>query len=122
MLDTKKKSPPVSTPIAKPTAAPAVAAGPVSFQLATRVSDLPVHAPDMPETGVGPELPGAPDDLRSRLDTGHAMDGALRSRMERHFGESFVDVRLHTGHAAADVSRSFSARAFTIGSDIGFDA
>jgi hypothetical protein len=54
------------------------------------------------------------------LGGGRSLDGATRALMERHFGESFAGVRVHTGHRAADAAAAVEARAFTYGRDIVF--
>jgi hypothetical protein len=42
--------------------------------------------------------------------------------MESAFGHDFSRVRVHTGSHAAQASQNLNARAFTIGSDVAFDA
>lgn len=53
---------------------------------------------------------------------GAAMGPEVRTRMESAFGGSFGHVRIHTDGAAASLSRTMSARAFTSGSDVFFGA
>jgi hypothetical protein len=48
------------------------------------------------------------------------LDAGVRSRMESAFGESFGDVRVHTGEQAGEVAGELDARAFTHGRDIYF--
>jgi len=55
-----------------------------------------------------------------RLGAGHPLDGAVRSPMERAFGRSFADVRIHADRPAAALSEGLNARAFTLGHDIAF--
>lgn len=43
---------------------------------------------------------------------------SVRTEMERSFGESLHDVRLHRGPAAERAARALDARAYTVGSDI----
>jgi len=38
--------------------------------------------------------------------------------MESRFGESFGDVRIHTGRNAADAAGALDSRAFTVGENI----
>jgi hypothetical protein len=61
-----------------------------------------------------------PEAVRAQLSPGHGLDGGIRSRMEQGFGRAFGDVRVHTDQRAAQLARSLSASAFTIGSDIAF--
>ena len=42
--------------------------------------------------------------------------------MERSFGRSFSDVRVHEGNAASESARAHGAEAFTQGKDITFGA
>ncbi|WP_164479156.1 DUF4157 domain-containing protein [Nakamurella antarctica] len=58
----------------------------------------------------------------SRKGGGRALDGPLRQRLESGFNQSLSGVRVHTDSAAAALSRSVSARAFTTGKDIFFGA
>jgi hypothetical protein len=51
---------------------------------------------------------------------GSPLPSPVRTFMERGFGTSFADVRIHTGEDAATAARAISARAFTIGPDIAF--
>lgn len=53
---------------------------------------------------------------------GAALDSATRSSMERRFGESFGDVRVHTDDRASASAESVGANAYTVGSDIVFRA
>ena len=59
--------------------------------------------------------------LQAMQGGGHAMPDALRSQMENSFGHDFSNVRLHTDSAAADMSSSINAKAFTHGNDIYFN-
>jgi hypothetical protein len=49
------------------------------------------------------------------------LDAGTRSLMESAFGESFGDVRVHTGKHAGDAAEELGARAFTRGRDIYFN-
>ena len=66
-----------------------------------------------------------PRQMESRLmhsqGGGQPMPQGLRSMMEGAFGQSFSNVRLHTDSAAAEMSSSIGARAFTYGNDIFFN-
>ena len=53
---------------------------------------------------------------------GAPLPGGLRQRFESRFGHDFSDVRVHTGATAQSAARGVHARAYTLGSDIVFDA
>ena len=59
--------------------------------------------------------------IRGSLGGGQALPNHLRSQMEGAFGQSFSNVHVHTDSAAAEMSRSIGARAFTYGNDIFFN-
>jgi hypothetical protein len=65
---------------------------------------------------------GDPEQIRSQLGGGNALDTGVRSRMESAFGHSFANVRVHTDNAAAAQSSNLNARAFTIGNNVAFGA
>lgn len=50
-----------------------------------------------------------------------ALDAGTRSQMETAFGESFGDVRVHTGKPAGEAAEELGARAYTRGRDIYFN-
>lgn len=66
------------------------------------------------------------DDLASRIDAqrggGSPLPDALRVPMQQHLGADLGGVRVHTDAAAADLSRSLAADAFTSGQDVFFAA
>lgn len=64
----------------------------------------------------------APATLRSAEGQGTPLPPALRAAWEPRFGASLADVRVHTGPAAHQLSRSLNAQAFTHGRDIFFSA
>ncbi len=49
---------------------------------------------------------------------GRPLPGTVREFMEPRFGADFSSVRVHTGGEAAQLNRSVSAQAFTLGKDI----
>ena len=51
---------------------------------------------------------------------GSRLPDPTRQGMEERFGQSFADVRVHTGGAAADSARSVEAGAYTVGHEIVF--
>lgn len=55
-------------------------------------------------------------------DGGQPLDATTRAYMEPRFGHDFGHVRVHTDERAAQAAATFSARAYTVGSDIVFGA
>jgi hypothetical protein len=51
---------------------------------------------------------------------GAPLDESTRATMESSFGQSFEDVRIHTGPQASKSAESVGANAYTVGSDIVF--
>jgi hypothetical protein len=68
---------------------------------------------------VHPDIEGAIAAMQGR---GRSLDLGVSERAGAALGDSFGDVRVHTGEHAAALSRAVAARAFTVGSDIFFDA
>ncbi|MGD8807564.1 MAG: DUF4157 domain-containing protein [Chloroflexota bacterium] len=60
------------------------------------------------------QLPPAPG-------SGRPLEASVRTPMERAFGSSLGDVRLHTTGQAQQLNQSLDARATTVGQDIYFD-
>jgi hypothetical protein len=58
----------------------------------------------------------------ARLGTGRPLEPPVRAKMERAFGADFSRVRVHADGSAAEASRAFHARAFTLGADVAFAA
>jgi len=69
-----------------------------------------------------PAAPGSAAAIRGQLSSGRPLDASVRTRMERGFGTSFTDVRVHTDQRAVSAAQRFDARAFAVGQDIGFGA
>jgi len=73
---------------------------------------------------VGPEGGPVSDATASRIESlrggGSALDQGARAEMEGSLGDSFADVRVHTGGEAHQLNRSLGAKAFTTGSDLFF--
>lgn len=63
-----------------------------------------------------------PEEIKSHLGSGQALDARLKSRMEGAFGHDFSRVRVHANTQAAVLTSSLNARAFTVGTDVGFAA
>jgi hypothetical protein len=57
-------------------------------------------------------------EISRRSGGGRPMDEPVRRRMEGAFGQSFSSVRLHDDTAAASLSSSIQAQAFTTGNDV----
>lgn len=67
------------------------------------------------------------DDARSLIEEtlgngGRPLDEQTRHRMERHFGEDFSGVRIHSGAAASKSARAVNALAYTVGPHVVFDS
>ena len=60
--------------------------------------------------------------LTSRLGRGTPLPGGVRQPLERGFGASFADVRIHADSEAGQLADSLGADAFTQGRDIFFGA
>ena len=74
-------------------------------------------------TGRGaPAPPGSAAAISAQLSRGRPLDSGIRTHMERGFGVSFGDVRLHTDSTASRLAQQYSARAFTVGNNIAFGA
>ncbi|MEP6635821.1 MAG: DUF4157 domain-containing protein [Acidobacteriota bacterium] len=60
--------------------------------------------------------------MRTEPTAGQTLDAGVRARMESAFSHDFSRVRVYTDAPAAEMSATLNARAFTIGSDVGFGA
>jgi Domain of unknown function (DUF4157) len=76
----------------------------------------------MPEVGMegGQISDGLSSRIQSQRGGGSSLDSGTRASMESAFGDTFDDVRIHTGSEADSLNRSVSAKAFTTGTDIFF--
>ena len=63
---------------------------------------------------------GHPAAVRARLGEGRPLEGSVRGRMETALRGDLGSVRVHDDGAAAGVADELNARAFTVGSDVGF--
>jgi len=72
--------------------------------------------------GAATPATASPTAVRAQLGSGRSLDSGVRSRMESGFGVSFAGVRIHTDETAARVAGGLSARAFTVGRDVAFNA
>ncbi|HUA07334.1 MAG TPA: DUF4157 domain-containing protein [Solirubrobacteraceae bacterium] len=73
----------------------------------------------MPGGVVHPDVEAA---IVAARGTGHTAEEAVTTRVGSALGDSLTDVRIHTDAGAAELARSVSARAFTVGNDIFFGA
>ncbi|MCG3114423.1 MAG: DUF4157 domain-containing protein [Candidatus Manganitrophus sp. SA1] len=65
----------------------------------------------------------APSSIREAISSpGRPLDAATRGWMASRFGEDFAHVRVHTDDRAAVSARTLGARAYTVGSDLVFEA
>lgn len=72
---------------------------------------------------VGPGRRTAPSSVRDVITSpGRPLEAPTRARFERHFGQDFSRVRVHTDTPATSSARALGALAYTIGSHIVFDA
>jgi hypothetical protein len=69
--------------------------------------------PDIVEPNI--DVAGMPE-----LYGGYALNESTRGLMESRFGESFSDVRIHTGYRASEAADELRSRAFTVGENIVF--
>lgn len=92
-------------------------------QLASeRQKDRPTN-PNVSSRGVVNEAPGhqAPPIVDEVLRTpGQPLDYAERAFFETRFGHDFCQVRIHTGHRAAESARAINSRAYEMGSQVVF--
>ena len=66
---------------------------------------------------------GVPEPVRAVISSrGRSLDGSIQRAMEDRMGDSFGDVRIHTGSTAAAACESINARAFTVGNHIAFNS
>jgi len=66
---------------------------------------------------------GVPEPVRDVISSrGQSLDPSIQRTMEDRMGDSFGDVRIHTGSTAAEACESINARAFTVGNHIAFNA
>lgn len=79
--------------------------------LRTKADGPPAAVPDSVSHG-----------LESGHSTGQALNPPLQQGMEKAFQSDFSGVRIHTGNSAESLNRDLSARAFTYGQDIFFNA
>jgi len=63
-----------------------------------------------------------PEEIKSELGAGQQLDPQVKSRMENAFGHDFSRVRVHANTQSAVLTSSLNARAFTLGTDVGFAA
>ncbi len=74
------------------------------------------------QAGAGQANAALTQQIHNTRGQGQSLDGETRSQMEQGFGRDFSQVNIHTGAYAAQMSRELNAKAFTVGSDIYFNA
>ncbi|AGB15069.1 hypothetical protein Halru_0427 [Halovivax ruber XH-70] len=66
---------------------------------------------------------GVPESVREVISSsGQSLDASIQHAVEDRMGDSFGDVRIHTGPTAAKACEDINARAFTVGNHIAFNA
>src|SRR5260370_10426641 len=102
-----------------------------NFRPSGRIEALPTNALAWASAGMsalqrkpvdGGQKPATPTSVLARLGRGATLPAALRGPMERSFGRSFAEVRIHTGAAAGSLASELGARAFTVVQQIGLGA
>src|SRR5262249_29667462 len=58
----------------------------------------------------------------TRKGSGNSLPGEARMKMESKLGADLSSVRVHTGGDSAEAADKLGARAFTVGSDVHFNA
>jgi hypothetical protein len=66
--------------------------------------------------------PSVAANIQSLRGGGSALPAATRAFFEPRFGADFSNVRVHTGTPAQEIAESISAKAFTVGRNIAFNA
>lgn len=82
------------------------------------------EATDDPSAGVATGTTGGetPSVVREVVSSeGRSLDPEVREFMESRMGDSFGDVRIHTGPKAAAAAEAIDARAFTVGNHVAFN-
>jgi hypothetical protein len=80
---------------------------------------IAIYPPEMQIGPVGGALsPATAGRIRAKQGDGAPLASPDQRRMERTFGHNFADVRIHADGESNVLSRSLSASAFTLGSDI----
>ena len=69
---------------------------------------------------IGAAQPAPASVQRALAGPGAPLEPGLRQDMERSFGRTFSDVRIHQGAAAAESTQELDARAYTVGNEIVF--
>jgi hypothetical protein len=90
--------------------------GPEMHSSAVQLRRSP-HSADAVTAGSVPESVG-----RTLAGAGQALEPASRALMERKFGRTFADVRVHADAVADESARAIGARAYTHGRDVAFAA
>ena len=81
-----------------------------------------IHPKNSSDSSGAPVNNSISDKINSSRGGGSALDQSTRRFLEPRFGGDLGGVRIHTGNHAVELNRELSAKAFTLGSDIFFDA
>jgi hypothetical protein len=96
--------------------------GDSSAAMAAAAPSAPSSSSSAPSTHVSSAF-AVPSSVRAVLSqTGAPLPAETRAMMEVGFGQSFADVRLHSGAAAAQSAADVGALAYTVGGHIVFGA
>lgn len=94
-----------------------VQADPVAAQAAQYAAPPIQRKADNGQVSGGPSKPA---EVLERLGDGAPLDPSTQARMERAFGTSFSDVRIHTDSHGNALAQEHSALAFAVGSHVAF--
>lgn len=87
-----------------------------------RTSAVPFEEIQASGGGAAPVTPEVETRINDMRGTGTPLPDSERTFFESRFGADFGSVRVHTGDAAAQTAQDLDARAYTVGSDIAFNA
>ncbi len=94
-------------------------------QVAEKIMRMPNSESGSPRNGSGPETSSIQKPTFSSQAAGSGgvpLATELRGFFEPRFGADLSNVRIHSGNTAADSAQAIDAKAFTMGSDIFFNA
>jgi hypothetical protein len=87
-----------------------------------RASAVPFEEIQASGGGAAPVTPEVETRINDMRGTGTPLPDSERTFFENRFGADFGSVRVHTSDAAAQTAQDLDARAYTVGSDIAFNA
>jgi hypothetical protein len=109
----------MEAPAAEAPCAACAAGGPPCAKCAKKQAPAVMRRSE-PSEGGGER--SAPDDLMRGIGSGRPLDPGTRAFFEPRFGADFSHVRVHTGTGAESSAQSIGALAYTLGSDVVFNA